>query len=61
MKPALLLPSYAPHTKILSNSKGDGGKSTETIAGKIVNLVPWTIESVSSLWNVVTSTASSME
>eukprot|EP00985_Skeletonema_marinoi_P003582 scaffold1546_cov121-Skeletonema_marinoi.AAC.10 len=36
-----------------------GGKSTETIAGKIVNLVPWTIESVSSLWNVVTSTASS--
>lgn len=36
-----------------------GGKSTDTIAGKIVNLVPWTIESVSSLWNVVTSTESS--
>ena len=46
---------------MLVSSTVTGGKSTDTIAGKIVNLVPWTIENISSLWNVVTSTTSSNE
>lgn len=43
---------------MLVPSTATGGKSTDTIAGKIVNLVPWTIENVTSLWNVITSTSS---
>eukprot|EP00584_Thalassiosira_punctigera_P006948 CAMPEP_0172528152 /NCGR_PEP_ID=MMETSP1067-20121228/2630_1 /TAXON_ID=265564 ORGANISM="Thalassiosira punctigera, Strain Tpunct2005C2" /NCGR_SAMPLE_ID=MMETSP1067 /ASSEMBLY_ACC=CAM_ASM_000444 /LENGTH=1190 /DNA_ID=CAMNT_0013312021 /DNA_START=26 /DNA_END=3598 /DNA_ORIENTATION=+ len=46
-----------------SSTGGPGGgrkkKSRDTIAGKINELVPWTMDDVSSLWNVLLSTTPS--
>lgn len=45
---------------LVPSSTGRGNnKKTDTIAGKITQLVPWTIEDVSLLWNTLVSTTSS--
>ncbi|KAL9187896.1 hypothetical protein ACHAXT_006274 [Thalassiosira profunda] len=43
---------------MLVPSAAGGKKSAETIAGKITQLVPWTIEDASTLWNTLASTVS---
>ncbi|KAL7532912.1 hypothetical protein ACHAXR_004927, partial [Thalassiosira sp. AJA248-18] len=55
----MLVPDTDTYATTMGGKKKKKKKSMDTIAGKITQLVPWTIEDVSSLWGMLVSTTAS--